>query len=156
MIVQDVEPVDQDMTNRGTVLLVDNKPGVVRLVERVLADDGYRVIIADGHRALQVAHDKRPDVIVLDVVRPLADGIDLGRRLRVDPVTADIPIIAMATTECLQAAEVSLPMDDQLPEPFAPADVSATVSRWVPDAAHLHRDVVCATYAQRRPCSWSG
>ena len=77
----------------GTVLVVDDDASIVHFLEMALEDAGYTVLAAVGGEALRVAHDRHPDVILLDLMMPGMDGIEVSHRLRADPATADIPLI---------------------------------------------------------------
>ena len=67
----------------ATVLVVDDEPGVCRLFEKVLREEGYRTIVASsGREALELAGDAQPDLILLDIVMPGMDGVETLRELR--------------------------------------------------------------------------
>src|SRR5690348_17554431 len=80
----------------GTVLVVDDDPSIIALIETALADEGYQVMAAVGAGALTVAHDRQPDLILLDIMMPGMDGVEVSQRLRTDETTASIPIVAMS------------------------------------------------------------
>jgi two-component system, cell cycle response regulator len=76
------------------ILVVDDVEVNVRLLEAKLAAEYFNVITAnDGFAALRLAHEERPDVILLDVMMPRLDGFEVCRRLKADPKTADIPVV---------------------------------------------------------------
>jgi two-component system sensor histidine kinase/response regulator len=117
-----------------TVLVVDDDPSITEFVEMALEDEGYQVLAAVGRAALQVAHDWHPDVILLDIMMPGMDGVEVSQHLHTDPVTADIPIVVMSAHECLQTLAGRMSADDELPKPFECQDLYATVARWIPSA----------------------
>ena len=79
-----------------TILVVDDEPAVVRLVELNLTQEGHQVRTAsDGEAALTSIADTRPDLVVLDVMMPKLDGFETLKRLKSDPATADIPILML-------------------------------------------------------------
>lgn len=83
-----------DPPNAGRVLVVDDNEAVTRMLERLLAQDGYEVEIAhDGVSALQFIEKRTPDLVVLDVVIPGLNGFDLCRRLKQDPATRLLPVV---------------------------------------------------------------
>ena len=76
------------------VLLVDDELSTQKMIERRLVANGYEVLLAgDGVEALEVAFDKHPDVIVMDVMLPGMNGDDAAYRLRNDSRTEKIPVI---------------------------------------------------------------
>ena len=117
-----------------TVLVVDDDPSITEFVEMALEDAGYQVLAAVGGAALQIAHDRHPDVILLDIMMPEMDGVEVSQHLHTDPVTADIPIVVMSAHERLQTLAGRMSADDELPKPFHCQDLYATVARWMPSA----------------------
>ena len=85
------------MTPTGlTVLLAEDDPLSADMLSRRLTRCGYKVVIAtNGLEAVDSARRHRPDVIVMDVSMPLLDGWEATRRLKADPATAGIPVIAL-------------------------------------------------------------
>jgi len=79
-----------------TILVVDDDPGVVRVVEINLTQEGYQVRTAgDGEEALASIAQAPPDLIVMDVMMPRLDGFETLKRLKGDPATAEIPILML-------------------------------------------------------------
>ena len=79
-----------------TILVVDDDPKVVRVVEINLAQEGYQIrTAADGEEALAAVARERPDLVLLDVMMPRMDGFEALKRLKADPATAEIPIIML-------------------------------------------------------------
>ena len=77
------------------ILVVDDEPAERFLVGRTLRKAGHNVTVAeDGAEGLQAVLESPPDLVVTDVMMPVMDGLELIRRLRGDPATADIPILA--------------------------------------------------------------
>ena len=114
----------------GTVLVVDDDPSIIELVEIALEDQGYVVLSAVNGAALQIARDRQPDVILLDILMPGMDGVEVSKRLRADPATARIPIVAMSAQDRLQLASAQMVVDDRLSKPFEIAGLYTTVARW--------------------------
>lgn len=82
------------------ILVVDDVEANVRLLEAKLTLEYYEVLTAgDGSRALQVAQDERPDIILLDVMMPGMDGFETCRRLKADPVTRHIPVVLVTALD---------------------------------------------------------
>jgi CheY-like chemotaxis protein len=119
---------------RGPVLVVDDDEATVEFLAVALEQAGYGVLSAVGGGALRLATERHPAVILLDLMMPGMDGVEVGRRLRADPATADIPIVAMSAVERLHARGRSMPMDDRLAKPFDLAQLYETVGRWAATA----------------------
>ena len=109
---------------RFTLLIVDDEEPLRELVVATLRHDGrYRIFHAeDGEEALVVAHSKKPDLVLLDVVLPKKDGYEVCRALRRDPVTADTKILMLSALaqdqDKLRGREAGA--DDYLSKPFRP------------------------------------
>lgn len=111
------------------ILVVDDDPSIVTFLQDALADEGYHVMQAVGGASLLVAQTMHPAVILLDIMMPGMDGVEVSRRLRIDPATADIPIIAMSAVAD-RGAMAALPVDGQLPKPFELDQLYDMVGRW--------------------------
>lgn len=80
-----------------SILLVDDSKFQRMANERVLARSGYKIVTAsDGENALLIAHDRIPDLILLDMMLPKLGGLEVLRALKQDPVTASIPVIVLS------------------------------------------------------------
>ena len=78
------------------ILVVEDDPDNRRIVVKVLAVDGYATLeAADGESAVALARREHPDAILMDLAMPGVDGWEAARRLKADPATADIPIVAL-------------------------------------------------------------
>src|SRR5919204_6967253 len=109
------------------ILVVDDDPDIVEVLRCLLHDAGYEVATADDGAALPLAHERQPHLILLDILMPSMDGAEISRRLRADPATAHIPIIAMsATPQWLP----TLPIEDRLTKPFKLVHVLSEVTFW--------------------------
>ena len=79
--------------HRPRLLLVDDEPTNLQVLRHILQAD-YRLLFAtDGERALQVAREQRPDLVLLDIMMPNLDGYAVCRALKADATTASIPVI---------------------------------------------------------------
>jgi two-component system, cell cycle response regulator DivK len=79
-----------------TVLVVEDNPLNLKLMRDVLGHAGYRVLEAtDGERGIALAREQRPDLVLMDVQLPGIDGVEALGRLRADPDTAGIPVVAL-------------------------------------------------------------
>ena len=80
----------------ASILLVEDSPTVQYIVARSLANQGYEVITArDGEEALRVAHEKLPNLLILDVILPKMNGFQVCRALKSAADTAHIPVIML-------------------------------------------------------------
>ena len=78
------------------ILVVDDEPDALEILGFKLREAGYAPIFAkDGTRALAIARDERPDLIVLDLMLPEVDGLEVCKILRRDAATASIPVIML-------------------------------------------------------------
>ncbi len=117
------------------VLVVDDDVKTVELVKLYLNRDGYRVMTAyDGIEALRLAREGRPDLIVLDLMLPGMDGLEVCRTLRNE---SDVPIIMLTamTTDQDKLNGLELGADDYMTKPFSPRELAArvrTVLRRIP------------------------
>ncbi|WP_411286837.1 response regulator [Phenylobacterium sp.] len=117
------------------VLLVDDEPLLIELLEHRLELEGYRVVTArDGGAALDLAAIHKPDVIVLDSLMPIADGFEVLRRLNQDPELAQIPVVMLTGihTDTHAVTAFKLGAVDFLTKPFLPDDLVARVQRLAP------------------------
>ena len=86
-------------TQKGFLLVVEDVPDTLKLVELTLTYKGYRVITAtNGQEALQIIANERPALIITDILMPRMDGFSLVHRLRVNPETRSIPVIFLSAT----------------------------------------------------------
>lgn len=109
------------------VLVVDDDVKTVDLVKLYLNRDGYRVLTAyDGLEALRLAQEARPDLIVLDLMLPGMDGLEVCRNIRKE---SDVPIIMLTarTTDEDKLTGLGLGADDYVTKPFSPRELAARV-----------------------------
>ena len=111
----------------GRILVVEDDPDVATVVEEILTAEGYEVVHTGAARALRLARELRPDVILLDYAMPGMDGAEISRRLRADRATAAIPIILMSAHP--PAARPRMPVDAELLKPFDLEAMSAVVAQ---------------------------
>ena len=106
-------------TARVRALVVDDEPALVRVVAAYLDREGFDVVTAaDGYEALQRAHEAEPDVVVLDVMMPGIDGVEVCRRLRTFSDAYVIMLTARAE-EIDTLIGLSVGADDYLTKPFS-------------------------------------
>ena len=118
-----------DTANRGTVLVVDDEPTIAEVVSRYLQRAGYVTLIAgDGQDALTTAAQHWPDLVVLDLMLPRVDGLEVMRRLR-EHDRGRLPIILLTAKgeESDRIVGLQLGADDYVVKPFSPAELVARV-----------------------------
>jgi len=121
----------QPKEEKDKVLMVDDNPTNLQVLQATLEGRGYRLLAArDGASALTVAAKAEPDLILLDIMMPEMDGYEVCRRLKADPVTFEIPIIflsALTQTED-KVKGLELGAVDYITKPFQPEEVIARVN----------------------------
>jgi two-component system, OmpR family, response regulator ResD len=118
------------------ILVADDEPIVVEVVRRYLRRDGFSVVTAStAPEAWDAARstDDPPSLIVLDVMLPGGDGLDICRRLRNEGMRVPILLLTARTDEADRIAGLGIGADDYVPKPFSPGELVARVK------AHLRR-----------------
>ena len=108
------------------ILVVDDEQDALELIEYNLQAAGYRVITAsDGNEAVQKTRANAPDLIVLDLMLPELDGLEVCKILRRDSATATIPIIMLTAkaSEIDRVLGLELGADDYVTKPFSPREL---------------------------------
>jgi two-component system phosphate regulon response regulator PhoB len=117
---------------KAKILVVDDEPEAVELVEFNLKQAGFEVLTAaDGADALKKAHSALPSLVVLDLMLPEIDGLEVCKMLRRDPATATIPIV-MVTARAAEIDRVlglELGADDYITKPFSPRELVLRIKR---------------------------
>jgi DNA-binding response OmpR family regulator len=109
------------------ILVVDDDKKIVELVTLYLKKDGYHVLTAyDGQQAIELARHKQPDLVVLDLMLPQVDGMDVCRILRAE---SPLPIIMLTgrSTDDDKLAGLDLGADDYVTKPFNPRELLARI-----------------------------
>ena len=109
------------------ILVVDDDPAILRAVGRALAGRGYAVLsAADGRTAMESARGSHPEVILLDLVLPDSDGIDLCRQIR---TFSDVPIIVLSAVgeDAKKVEALDEGADDYLTKPFSMEELQARI-----------------------------
>jgi len=113
-------PFDSD-PSKSTIMVVDDNPQNLELLQAYLEDLGCKVISAvDGVEAMQAVADHSPDLILLDIMMPKMSGFEVCRRLKEDQATADIPVVMVTALNELGDIEraVAAGTDDFLSKPI--------------------------------------
>lgn len=109
-----------------TVLLVDDDPVILKLLQVNFEMEGYHVVTAsDGVEGLARCHETNPAIVLCDIMMPNMDGLEVTRRLKGDPATKDIPIVLLSAKA--QAGDVQAGIDaganEYLTKPFDPLEL---------------------------------
>ena len=121
------------------VLLVDDDPVILKLLQVNFEMEGYTVSCAgDGEEGLAKARAERPDIVLLDIMMPKMDGLEVTKALKGAADTKDIPIIllsAKAQASDIQAGK-DIGADDYLTKPFDPLELLERVNELLSHGAH--------------------
>jgi DNA-binding response OmpR family regulator len=109
-----------------TILVVDDDPVIQKLLEVNFEMEGYQVETAsDGEEALATVASQHPDVVVLDVMMPKVDGIEVLRRIKADAATATVPVLLLSARA--QAKDINAGIeagaDAYMTKPFDPVEL---------------------------------
>ena len=113
---------------KGTVLVIDDEKDLIELVRYNLDKEGFQVISAlDGEAGLALATTELPDAVVVDLMLPGIDGLEVCRRLRTGERTAKIPVIMLTAkaSESDRVVGLELGADDYVTKPFSPRELAA-------------------------------
>jgi phosphate regulon transcriptional regulator PhoB len=114
----------------GKILIIEDEPDIAELVKYHLEKAGLVArMVADGKQALELIARDQPDLIVLDLMLPGVDGLELCRRLRASQATKGIPIIMLTAKaeEVDRVLGLEMGADDYVPKPFSPRELVARV-----------------------------
>jgi DNA-binding response OmpR family regulator len=128
---------------RSKILIVDDEPEAVELVEFNLEQAGYAVVTAaDGAEALDKARTNSPSLIVLDLMLPEITGLEVCKMLRRDPATSAIPIVMLTAkaAEIDRVLGLELGADDYLTKPFSPRELVLRVKKLLQRGATTARE----------------
>jgi CheY-like chemotaxis protein len=125
-----------------TILVVEDNPANLKLALTVLEHAGYRVLSTESASiAIAIVHTEMPNLILMDIQLPGMSGIDAVRQLKTDPVTRDIPVIAL-TAFAMKGDEERIlgsGFDDYLSKPFDYRDLLARVVALIDGAQEVTR-----------------
>lgn len=115
---------------RHSILVIEDEPDILEVLDYNLSREGFRVAKSrNGEEGLRLAARESPDLIILDLMLPGLDGLEVCRRLRQDPITRSIPVI-MATAKGEESDLVlglGVGADDYVVKPFSPRELVARV-----------------------------
>lgn len=116
------------------ILVIEDTSDNLEIMQIVLEAEGYAVTIAtEGVQGVALAKSERPDAILMDIRLPDIDGYEATRRIKADPVTSSIPVIAVTSyamsgdrKKCLDAG-----CDDYLTKPYLPPDLLTMLKKYL-------------------------
>ncbi len=114
--------------SRKKILVVEDETDILDLIDYKLSQEGFQVLRAtEGELGLEKARSQDPDLILLDIMLPGIDGLEICRRLKRDPLTETIPIIFVSAKgeESDVVSGLELGADDYLVKPFSPRELVA-------------------------------
>ena len=114
----------------GKILIIEDEPDIAELVKYHLEKGGLAArIVSDGKQALELIARDQPDLVILDLMLPGLDGLEVCRRLRASQATKGIPIIMLTAKaeEVDRVLGLEMGADDYVPKPFSPRELVARV-----------------------------
>ncbi|MBT8328299.1 MAG: response regulator [Desulfofustis sp.] len=127
------------MADKKLILLVDDDPDFVEAVRVIVENGGYEVEVAyDGQEGLEAVAERKPDLIVLDVMMPVMNGHEACAKLKGSEETAEIPIILLTavadrvtTSTYTHRDMLESEAEDYMPKPVEPAELLDRIKSWV-------------------------
>jgi two-component system, OmpR family, response regulator ArlR len=119
-------------TNKQRILLVDDEERIVNFLSLKLRVSGYDVVCAnDGEKGLELATSANPDLMLLDIIMPGIDGIEVLKRLR---KFSDVPVIVLSAKERVMDEVMTLGANGFISKPFNPDDLIIRIRHVLPAA----------------------
>lgn len=126
----------------GKILIADDEPDIVRLLEFVLRRKGFDVIsVHNGEAVVGLAEEEMPDLILLDVLMPVVDGLEVCRRLKKNSKIRGIPVAMLSAKSQKTEIKEGLEMGavEYICKPFDPKEMVARVARIIEEhRQHIH------------------
>ena len=125
---------------QNTVLIVDDDEKLCRLLGQYLMDNGYRTMrLADGSNVLKALSTESPDIIILDIMLPGKDGLEVLKEIRKDHI---LPVIMLTAKgdDTDRIVGLELGADDYLPKPFNPRELLARIKAVLRRSVHRGKD----------------
>ncbi|MBW7864821.1 MAG: response regulator [Candidatus Hydrogenedens sp.] len=119
-----------------TILVVDDEPDVVSLLETTLRSEGFNVLAAyDGISALDLCATEKPDLVLLDIMMPMMSGYEVCEQIKANPLTQHIPVLCLSSAHTPEARAQSFRAGaaELLKKPFFPAELIAQLRRHLRD-----------------------
>ena len=119
---------------KPSVLIVDDEPNIVLSLEFLMGEAGFDVRVArDGEAALDAVRDRRPDIVLLDVMTPVKNGYEVCQAIRSDPALRDVKIVMLTAKirEVEREKGLALGADEYVTKPFSTRELVERVKRLV-------------------------
>lgn len=116
--------------SKETILIVDDEEDIIELIKYNLKSEGYTILTAmTGEQAIKIAKKSQPDLLVLDLMLPGIDGLEVTRHLKKEDATMDIPIVMVTAKgeESDIVAGLELGANDYISKPFSPKELTARI-----------------------------
>ncbi|HEV7844362.1 MAG TPA: response regulator, partial [Pyrinomonadaceae bacterium] len=120
----------EGLESYSTILVADDEPINRALIQRRLERAGYRVITAhNGREAVDMARAERPDLVILDVMMPVMDGLEACQLIKGDDIIRDTPVIFLSARDetDVKVSGLSLGANDYISKPFKAEELLARV-----------------------------
>jgi len=119
------------MERRKTILICDDEPALRELI-RASMDDGYDFVEAsDGIVAMELAHEVKPDIVILDLMLPRLSGLEVLARFNADERLKDVPVLVITAWNETREDVLAAGADDFVTKPFDPEALRNAVNRLV-------------------------
>ncbi len=126
------------MKRTPKILLVEDDADLVAVMRGTLESKAYEVIVAyDGKEGLEKAERERPDLVILDILMPVADGFYFAREFRKDPSLAKIPVLALTSFSESLGQPFPFEVSEYIRKPLKPKDLVAKVEQLLKRAGSL-------------------
>ena len=120
------------MKERPKILLVDDDVDLVKVMSGALESKAYEVIVAyNGQEGLEKARKEKPDLVVLDILMPIADGFVFADQFRKDPSLAKVPVLALTSFSESLGQPFPFEVSEYIVKPIKPKDLVAKVEQFL-------------------------
>jgi two-component system alkaline phosphatase synthesis response regulator PhoP len=120
------------MKQRPKILLVDDDVDLIKVMSGVLESKAYEVIVAyNGQEGLEKARKEKPDLVVLDILMPVADGFTFADQFRKDPSLAKTPVLALTSFSESLGQPFPFEVSEYIMKPIKPRDLVAKVEEFL-------------------------
>jgi two-component system alkaline phosphatase synthesis response regulator PhoP len=126
------------MKQRPKILLVDDDVDLVKVMSGALESKAYEVIVAyNGQEGLEKARKEKPDLVVLDILMPVADGFTFADQFRKDPSLVNVPVLALTSFSESLGQPFPFDVSEYIRKPIKPRDLVAKVEEFLKKAGKL-------------------